>query len=88
MVNDDVYWTAVREREPAFMEAFGQAIRGEITFEAWEAWLDENPCPKRARPPTAEEEREAERAWKEFRQKIEETRERLLRQTLPDLVVK
>ena len=86
VANDDAYWDAVRDHMGPFMEAFGQAVRGEITLEQWEEWQDAHPHPERGRPPTAEEERQAEQAWSEFWTKIEQTRERLLRADEMDLL--
>jgi hypothetical protein len=77
--DDDLYWSAVRDREPEFMDMFGKVIRHEISLETWHQWLAENPHPTRGRPPTPEEERQAEQAWSEFHEKLAQTRERLLR---------
>ena len=84
--DDDLYWSAVRDREPEFMDMFGKVIRHEISLETWHQWLAENPHPTRGRPPTPEEERQAEQAWSEFWTKIEQTRERLLRADEMDLL--
>ena len=78
VVDDDIYWAAVRDREEPFMETFSKAISGELTLDEWSAWLDANPHPPRGRSLTDQEERQAESAWSEFWEKIEQTRERLL----------
>ena len=77
-VDDSLYWEKVLAHQGPFMHEFGRAIKGEISLEEWEKWQAENPHPERGSPPTAEEERQAESAWAEFWEKIEQTRERLL----------
>ena len=78
VVDDSLYWAAVMEREPEFMRVFGQAIRHEISMSEWHAWLDEHPHPSGGRALTDQEQRQAEEAWREFKQKLAQTRERLL----------
>ena len=77
-VDDDSYWTWVRENIDTHVDMFGRAIAGQITTGEWHEWCAEHPWPEFPRPYTPQEERENERAREEFELTIKRTRERLL----------